>query len=371
MRISIIGMIFLLFFCQVTFANLPYAPLVFPRDEAAHFSDVPYTFNRLIEWWYLNGTVTTDDNRHFGYDIALFNPAVMFNKPLLSRVVVTEPMLHMQVADLDNQKTYGVVTHYLPNTGHVSTKQLDIVIHKDYLLRKIILDGKEAYQLTARGHQGHTALEFNLILQPAIDPLLVNQNGLMPMLNNTNSYYYSIPHLKTTGSIQVNQKVYPINAPGDSWLDHQWGDFDLMINGWEWFSIRLNNGLIAHVFLNVEYKTNTVVDGSASIVLPSGEKRFLGFKDFHITRDHYWYDPKLSIRYPTRFQMHFPSLGLSLDNVALFPQQELHGYWEGYCRVNAVYNQQAVQGFSYTEMVYNNPVLESYSRFWNDAKENE
>jgi predicted secreted hydrolase len=180
----------------------------------------------------------------------------------------------------------------------------------------------------------------------------------MPMPNNTNSYYYSIPHFKTTGTMKINSSIYQISKnPGDSWMDHQWGDFNVQANGWEWFSIRLDNGLIANIFLNIEYKNNSVVGGLANIILPSGEKRFISYKDFKVTRDNYWFDQKLSISYPMTFNITFPELALEIKNIAAFPEQELHGYWEGYCNVNAVYNKQDVAGFSYTEIVYDNQTL--------------
>ena len=55
------------------------------------------------------------------------------------------------------------------------------------------------------------------------------------------------------------------------------------------------------------------------------------------------------------FSFNFPELNLEMKNVASFPEQEFHGYWEGYCYIDGVYNKQKVKGYSYTEIVYNNP----------------
>ncbi len=350
--------IFLLLFCHLTYANLPYFPLTFPRDEAAHYKNIPYTFNQLIEWWYFNGKITTDEGKNLSYDIALFNPAISIGN------VITKPMLHMQIADLDNQKSYGIATDYPPNTGKVSLDKLDIKINDDYSLQKKTQKGKEVYILKAEGHHGGVSLKVDLILDPISPSLLFNKNGLMPMLNNTNSYYYSLPRFKTTGTIKINNSTYQINKnPGDSWMDHQWGDFDVSTNGWEWFSIRLDNGLIANIFLNVEYKNQKVVSGLASIILPSGEKRYIPYKNIKITRDNYWFDKKLSISYPMTFNISFQELGLEIKNVAAFQEQEIHGYWEGYCNVQAVYNKKEVAGFSYTELVYDSPTFNLTAKY--------
>lgn len=72
-----------------------------PRDEGAHYTNTPYQFNQLIEWWYFNGRLTTDDGRNLSYDVALFNPAAVVHNR-----VFTQPFLHIQVSDLDNHVAY-------------------------------------------------------------------------------------------------------------------------------------------------------------------------------------------------------------------------------------------------------------------------
>lgn len=328
-------------------ANLPYHALQFPRDEGAHYKNVPYIYKQLIEWWYFNGMLTTDNGQHFSYDVALFNPALMGG-------LLTKPFLHIQIADLDNKKSLGTSTDFSYNAGKISTEKLDITVNKDYSLRKVILNGKEVYTLQAQGQNNGTSIKLDLTLTPTSPIFLINKNGLMPMPNNTNSYYYSIPHFSTTGKIIVNGTTYTISQQSDSWMDHQWGDFNVD-NGWEWFSIRLENGLIGNIFLNIEYKNKTVINGLANIILPNGETHFISYKDFTVARDNYWYDPKLSQNYPTTFTFKFPSINLELTNTAIFPEQEINGYWEGACNVSAVYDKQDVNGFSYTEIVYDHP----------------
>lgn len=342
----------LLCFCHFTYANLPYYPLTFPRDEAAHYKNVPYPYVLLVEWWYFNGSLTTDEGRHFSYDIAMFNPALQFNG------VITKPKLHIQLSDLDNKKSYGAAVDYAPNAGQFAADKLDIQMNNDYTLRKTTLNGKDVYILKAEGKSGETTLKFDLLLEPVSQPLLINGNGLMPMPNDTNSYYYSIPHFTTTGSFTLNETTYQLHkTPGDSWMDHQWGDFNVQANGWEWFSIRLQNGLAANIFLNIDYKNNKVIDGLANLILPSGEKRFIPYKNFIVTRDNYWLDTKLSMNFPLVFNFNFPELGLTINNVAAYPEQEVHGYWEGYCEVSALYNKHEAKGYSYTEIVYRNPTM--------------
>lgn len=339
-----------LFSVQSSYANLPYYPLQFPRDEGAHYSNIPYSYDKLIEWWYFNGELTTDEGKHLSYDVAMFHGSKKFIG------VVSVPVLHMQVSDLDQQKAYGAQVRYSMNTGSFSTTDLDITVNQDYKLTKTTLNGKEIYVLQAQITQNNTTIKMNLMLEPESTPFLINSTGLMPMPNNVNSYYYTIPHFNTSGTIEVNDNTYHINnTPGDSWMDHQWGDFTAQNAGWEWFGVRLRNGLIANIFLDIDYKNANVVGGLANVILPNGDKRFVDYTQMEVTHENDWFDSKLQINYPTVFHINIPSLNLYIDNTAAFAEQEVNGYWEGYCNVKAKLDSQLVDGFSYTELVYVSP----------------
>ena len=343
-----IAVFFLLFiFSSVTCANLPYFPLEFPRDEGAHFKNIPYSFSRLIEWWYFNGFIETTDGHKFGYDVAIFHPAINKDK------IYAKPFLHIQIADLDNKKSYGYSGEFPINYGRFSTTTLAIELDDVFGLWRGLLSNEIVYTLEANVVDGGTALGLNLTLEPTSSIFLINENGLMPMMDDTNSYYYSIPHLKTSGTLKINQASYQINdAVSDSWMDHQWGDFSTEKSGWEWMSVRLKNGLVANIFMNIEYKTKKVVGGLANIILPNGEKRFISYKDFLVKRENYWLDPKLGIEFPMMFKFTFPTIGLYVESSAAFPEQELNGYWEGFSNVKANYLTEMVDGFSYVELVY-------------------
>jgi predicted secreted hydrolase len=340
--------------CLITtaaYANFPYYPLSFPRDEGAHTTNIPYKFKTLMEWWYINTKATTDDGKQISFDVAIFNPAA-------SQMghVISQPMLHLQFSDIENKKSVGTGKRYPLNAGKFSTEKLDITVDKDFEFHQVVKNGKPVYVLKAQGQENDAAIELTLEMTPVSPHFLINGNGLMPMANDTNSYYYSIPHFNTTGSITVNGKQYKITqAPADTWLDHQWGDFNVQQNGWEWFSVRLDNGLIANIFLIVEYQHDTVISGLANIILPSGETKFIPYQDFKVTRENFWYDEKNGMTYPTTFNFDFPTLGLKFNNVAAFAEQEVHGYWEGLCYIDAVYQNKASKGFSYTEIVYRSP----------------
>src|SRR3990167_3592686 len=185
----------------------------------------------MTEWWYFNGKMSTDEGKQFSFDTAIFNVAYKFGE-----VVMTRPMLHIQVADLDKKQTIGAATLYDKNKGRFSTETLDISIDDDFLLKKVTHNGKPVYLLKASGTEENVKITLELTMEPLMEPFLINKNGLMSMPNNTNTYYYAIPRLKTTGTITINKKVYHVSkVPSETWMDHQWGDFSVEDYGWEWF----------------------------------------------------------------------------------------------------------------------------------------
>ena len=113
----------LLILSTVACANFPYCPIPFPRDEAAHYDNIPYDYNTLIEGWYLNGKAVSDDNNNISYNIAMLYPAKR-----VFGYAVTKPIIHMQVVNINNQKSYGTATEYAVDSGNVSTTKLDITI---------------------------------------------------------------------------------------------------------------------------------------------------------------------------------------------------------------------------------------------------
>lgn len=332
--------------------SLPYFPITFPRDHASHHVNIPYNYKHLIEWWYFNGSAVSDNGKNLSFDVALFHPALNHNG------IVTLPMLHIQVADLDKKQAYGT-SHVFPFlSGRVSTDTLDIVLNDNFVLREMVQNDKKVFILKSSDSNTKNKLKLDLVLEPISEPFLINKNGLLPMPGNTNTYYYTIPRFKTTGSITIDNETYTITkTPGESWMDHEWGDFLVNDYGWEWFSIRLENGLIANIFLSVDFKSKGIVGGLANLILPSGEKRYIPYNNFIVKRDDYWYDAKLDTHFPMTYTLNFPEINLILKNIASFPEQEFNRYWEGYCYVDGTYNKEKVKGYSYTEIVYNNPIV--------------
>lgn len=327
-----------LFMCGLTWANLPFHPIQFPRDEAGHYQNVPYPVKNMMEWWYYNGTVKTKTGRTLGYYLS-FNYIYIAPNHFI-------PFLQVQVSDVDKQKVYGKHLYFVgEKNSSISTEVLDVKFGKDFTLRK----ENETYQAdgTIQLEPG-SQLKFSLHLTPKREAVLIGENGLIDMTNNTNSYYYSHTRLKTEGYFQINKEVLEIDpAESLSWMDHQWGDF-LIVPGrdqWMWTSIQLENNLDINLFVRIDKKTKEPVAGMANIFFPDGSKKIIQFPN-------YSYLPRALTpgdKHPLTYDLSIPDINLNLILDALVPGQDVNGIWEGVSAAQGKYKDVAVKGQAYTE----------------------
>lgn len=342
------GIFSLISLSTTAMANLPYYPMQFPRDEGAHHEDVPYKFDQMLEWWYFNSIAQTDEGNQIGFSNMITNKTIKSDGK-----VITIPIMHLQVNDIDNKKTYGVQKIYQTSNKSFSTRGLDIRVENDYQLKKTTISGEDAYVLKASGQSKDTSISFDLVMKPTMKPWLIDGNGLVQMAENTNSYYYSMPKFVTTGTVTLNGKTYHITKkPGTSWMDRQWGDFNVHPFGWEWFSLRLENGMVGNIFAIIDTRNHQIFGGAANIIFPNGETKIIPYKNIKVSRTNYWHDDHNGLDYPTAFSVDIPEAQLSFTNTAAYPEQEVNGYWEGYTHVAATYKGKPVKGFTYTQLMY-------------------
>lgn len=325
----------------IVWANLPYFPIQFPRDEAAHFENVPYSLNTLSEWWYYNGTLTSKTGRKLGYYLSYI---YVYD----AHTHMTVPVLQIQVTDIDKQKVYGKQLFMLPKLSTISSTQLSIHYGKTFSLQKY----GQTYVLNARlnSEQGETlSLSLRFTPNPLLDPMLINDKGMIDMWPGTNSYYYSIPELVTEGYVQIGSEVFELDANRSlSWMDHQWGDFVLIRgkNQWMWTSIQLQNGLDANVFVFVDDKTKQPLYAYVTILKPDHSLlSFTDLKRFSYTA----HEVPQGEKHPHTYDLTIPELELDIHLNALAPGQDVNGIWEGVSKAEGSYQGKPISGQAYTE----------------------
>ncbi len=299
-------------------AGLPYVPIEFPRDDFAHYENVPYAVTKMTEWWYFNGQLTTKDGRHFGYYVAYsyFLPGWNTGK------AAPYPLLLLQLTDVDNKKVYGTAVPMKPKKGYFSTTDMDVKIGTNTLTKIADTFYVDAGIQTKQGDNVHVNFE----LTPTRTPMLVGGNGYVTEDLGTTSYYYSKTDVNTQGSFEINGEKYSIDPKQSlSWYDRQWGDFSVHINGmWFWTSIQLKNGMAINLRWGVDPKTKLPLPDfcDATILMPDNSQIFTK----NITVENYL--PQ-GDDYPTDYYITIPQLGLHLTLHDAVGHQNAGGIYEG------------------------------------------
>jgi predicted secreted hydrolase len=202
-------------------------------------------------------------------------------------------------------------------------------------------------------HADLPAYTLDLHLKTTEPAVLHGSNGIMPFGPLGTSDYYSWTSLLASGTI-VDHGV-PVKVAGLSWMDHQWGAFNLASGaGWDWFSIQLADGR--------QYMLYFIRNASGAIVQTVGTQVDLGGKTTHLDPSSFseavtgsWSSPATGITYGSGWRLTVPGghLTITPDQV----NQELDllstqgvAYWEGDVTVHGDIGGSPVVGVGYTEI---------------------
>jgi predicted secreted hydrolase len=316
----------------------------FPRD---HFEHPDFR----TEWWYYTGNVRSQQGDRFGFELVFFRQGE-------------------RRGPSDNHSAWRADDMYLAHLAltDISGRRF---LYKQRLNRAGpgIAGASFAQQRVWNGNwsaawngdrQTLTAvaegIRFRLELTPLKPPVIHGERGLSQKAEGAGkaSYYVSFSRLAVTGEIN-GQAV-----TGASWMDHEWFTHQLESSqtGWDWFSVQLDDG--ADLMLFQLRRRDGGIDpySSGTYIDKQGRARHLRRGDFALEPLAYWTSPKTKARYPTRWNIAIPSLGVAVECAAALPEQELvgeHGgpaYWEG-----AVKYSGSATGAGYLEMTgYDKPV---------------
>jgi predicted secreted hydrolase len=146
------------------------------------------------------------------------------------------------------------------------------------------------------------------------------------------SHYYSATRMRASGTLAVGGKTVALS--GESWFDHQWGDYadDPRAFDWDWFSCRFDDRteLMGYQFLD---RTGRPLPGLANGTFVARDGHTTAIDGFEATHDdralraagHTW---------PLDWQLHTASPKLSETVKALFSHQLVRNsivptFWEG------------------------------------------
>jgi predicted secreted hydrolase len=289
-----------------------------PADQAAHR-------DLAQEWWYVVGHVKAPGHQ-FGYEVQIVGGEA--------------PAAVISITDQTTGRFYTDSQTYAPDQGSFSTTGLDARVPSATLSGPI-----DAMHL----HATLPAGEINLTLDAQGPAEYNNGTGLMPFLGGT-SYYYSLPSLASEGTVTADHHMYAV--AGQSWLDHQWGDWDwTTVQKWTWMPIQLSNGDELNLWDMFSREGHVHY---ATVLHPDGTEAVVSVNPLAATTSNLWTSPTTGKRYGTEWTVQIPALDASLDVVARPQGQEVQAYggvFEGAGSVTGTYRGKPITGRAYVEQL--------------------
>lgn len=326
---------------------LPGYRFQFPRDHASHD-------DYRTEWWYYTGHLTTDDHRHFGYELTFFRNGVgnVSEKDTSPWKLSNVYLAHFAVSDIDKKQFHYFQKLNRGGLGPAGANEENYyVFNESWFVEQL---GKNTIlRAEAPGYGLH--LELNSLKPEAIHG--VNGVSQKASCKGCASHYYSLTRLVSQGYIYIDKK--PLAVSGISWMDHEFGSNQLTSEqvGWDWFSIQLSDNTDIMLYLMRSAKGGIDSNSSGTVVRPDGTTRHLTSTDFSIAVERHWQSPNSKGNYPMGWQIDIPSEQCKLKITSAFEGQELQTdkstgvtYWEGASSVAGQLTGKAVKGDAYVEM---------------------
>jgi predicted secreted hydrolase len=347
---SAVAVLALLLSVQALADSIDYPPVVpgyrieFPRDEGSH----P---DFRTEWWYVTGWLENEAGAPLGFQVTFFRarPGVDESNPsrfavrqaLFAHVAISDPRLGKLLHDERSARAgFGL--------AEARTGLLDVVIDDWFLRSKSPVNGSARYE-TAINAEG-LAMQLEFIATQA--PLLQGREGFSQKGPNplSASYYYSLPHLQTSGRVRIGKQEYKVR--GTAWLDHEWSSeyLEPQAKGWDWVGVNLDDGGALMVFRmrgdagKPRWQSATwrrSPRDAASVFTPA---------DVEWTELRRWRSPRTGIEYPVEWKVRVGDRTLLLR--PLLDDQENDArtstgtiYWEGAVRASDESGRQIGRGY--------------------------
>ena len=336
---------------------LPGKVFSFPQD---HFSHPEFK----TEWWYYSGHLQSQnqDKKSYGYQLTFFRTGLKretknqkskwsIQSLYFAHLALTdESKRRFEYREKMNRGSLGEAGA-LPYTADQKTFRVWV---EDWSL-----EGTGPSMGTHLLKAGDKEFGIELMLTPQKNPVIHGQNGLIQKGEGEGygAHYYSISRLKTEGKILQKNKEVPVQ--GISWMDHEFGSSQLREYqvGWDWFSIRLNNGMDLMLYQIRQRDGKIDPYSRGTIIFPNGNHEPLSLKDFQIDVLEKWKSQKSGATYPAKWMVKVPEHRIELTLIPTVKDQELITkestrvtYWEGSVKVDGRCGNDPARGMGYVEL---------------------
>ncbi len=184
-----------------------------PADDAPH--------QTATEWWYYNGHLQTQSGKNY-----TFHYVVFLIQRLKNHIIAHVSFTDQQTGEhyTDQKRTAGNPSHGTVDLFHYNLG--------DWLMSGS--DGKDKLRVNT------PEFSFDLNLRSSVPTVFQGGTGLLDFKQAGESYYYTRPRMKITGTAGPAGQEKPVN--GVAWFDHQWGDFYSTGMRYNWFALQLDDG---------------------------------------------------------------------------------------------------------------------------------
>lgn len=321
----------------------------FPRDHGSH----PQF---QTEWWYFTGALQDDEAREYGYELTFFRFALATERPVDASPWRARDLIlgHFTITDVQGRSFHLAedVQRGAAGLAGADTESLRV-----WLGEWEVVQNGDGFRLHAGGGKKYEDRRANLWLVPERGPVLHGENGLSWKSADRSraSYYYSIPRLRTEGTMSLAGREFAVT--GTTWMDHEFftGDTPVQGLGWDWFSCRLEDGRDLMLYL-LRYPDGSL-HRSGTVVEADGSSRALDTEAMQLEPGRVWGSPFTGAVYPVEWRIMLPAESLELLVAARLDEQEVHAektvgfaYWEGLCAYSGNWGGQAIQGEGYVEL---------------------
>lgn len=305
----------------------PYARVVagrtlrFPRDHGSHPEF-------RVEWWYVTGQLNAGFGP-LGFQITFFrarphsgneNPSGFAPRQvLIGHAALSDPregrLLHQQRAA---RAGFGLAEALEGRTA-------------------VWIDGWRLEQ-EGGGYRMRLPLDgfgYDLELRATQPPLLngaagYSRKGPRP---ESASYYYSLPQLAVTGSLQRDGRTERVT--GRAWLDHEWSSsyLDERAQGWDWIGINLDDGGALMAF-RIRARDGSAFWAGATLRTAAGAVRTFRPEDVRFEPARTWQSARTGTRYPVAWTVSVGDERYEVRPLMDDQEQDARGttgtvYWEG------------------------------------------
>ena len=299
----------------------PNQPIELPFDHHAH-NDFQ------LEWWYVTAVLTDDLQQDYPFQFTVFR----FNQQGEQRYMV-HASLHSPNDHWFEERFANPALPYIKFESSPFVFSLD-----DWSWQS---QSEKPFPATIKSTwwQGPT---LTLSFVPKGPYVLHGNNGIRAKSANQKhvSYYYSQPFLQVSGSLTHEGETTRLSGKG--WYDHEWTSQLVQddVEGWDWFSLHLDDGSKLMVFRmrtknQVDYYTGTFIDAQGQQTLVSADD--FSLKNTDKTDD-----------IPLTWRLEYPAINLDVELTPMKKHQWNCGftqYYEGGVNVSGT-----IQGKGFMEL---------------------